>query len=100
VLENSGHDVDKDILDTLTRFCVYCQKHDKSPGRFRFILHVDIEFNCAILVNIIYIDSKPILHVIDEATRFQAARWFETIYAKYPSTTAILDLPINSDVLV
>ena len=30
-----------------------------------------------------YIDGSPILHIIDEATRFQAARWLQNISAKH-----------------
>ncbi|KAI1005289.1 hypothetical protein K3495_g2938 [Podosphaera aphanis] len=30
-----------------------------------------------------YIDNKPVLHIVDEATRFQAARWLANVSAKY-----------------
>ena len=30
-----------------------------------------------------YIDNNPILHVVDEETRFQAARWLQNISAKH-----------------
>ena len=30
-----------------------------------------------------YIDGSPILYIIDEATRFQAARWLQNISAKH-----------------
>lgn len=30
-----------------------------------------------------YIDNSPILHVVDEATRFQAARWLQNISARH-----------------
>lgn len=30
-----------------------------------------------------YIDNSPILHVVDEATRYQAARWLQNINAKH-----------------
>jgi len=29
-----------------------------------------------------YINGQPLLHIIDEATRFQAARWLKYISAK------------------
>ena len=30
-----------------------------------------------------YIDGNPILHIIDEATRFQAAKWLRDLSAKH-----------------
>lgn len=30
-----------------------------------------------------YIDGNPILHIVDEATRFQAARWLNNISARH-----------------
>ena len=36
LLERSGHDSDKEAITKLTKFCEFCQKHGKSPGRFKF----------------------------------------------------------------
>jgi hypothetical protein len=84
VLERSGHDdIDKKALHRLNKFCAHCQKYGKSPGRFKFTLRDDIDFNYSIYVDIMYIDGQPVLHVIDEATRFQAARWLRDISAKH-----------------
>jgi hypothetical protein len=76
LLEKADHDVDIQAVERLTKFCDYCQKHSRSPGRFKFNLQddQDAEFNYSIYIDIMYIDGDPILHVIDEATRFQAAR--------------------------
>lgn len=38
LFERSGHEVTKPALDKLTEFCSFCQKHGKSPGRFKFTL--------------------------------------------------------------
>ena len=83
LLERSGHEVDKPALDKLTKFCSFCQKHGKSPGRFKFTLRDDVNFNYSIIVDIMYIDNSPILHVVDKATRFQAARWLSNVSAKH-----------------
>ena len=85
VLERSGHGdaLNKDVLDRLTRYCSYCQKHGKSPGRFKFTLREDVNFNHSIIVDIMYVENSPLLHVIDEATRFQAARWLLNITSKH-----------------
>ncbi|KHJ31224.1 hypothetical protein EV44_g3699 [Erysiphe necator] len=84
ILERSGHDnIDKSKLETLTKFCVYCQKHGSSPGRFRFSLKDDVNFNYTIVIDIMYIEGKEVLHIVDEATRFQAARWLDNVTSKH-----------------
>jgi hypothetical protein len=83
ILERSGHDVNSKTLDHLTRYCHHCQKHGKSPGRFRFTLRDDIDFNYSIVVDIMYIDGAPLLHIVDKGTRFQAGRWLQNISAKH-----------------
>ena len=70
VLERAGHDVKLKTVEYLTKFCKHCQLHGKSPGRFRFTLRDDVSFNYNIAVDVLYIDNKPVLHIIDEATRF------------------------------
>ena len=77
VLECSRHDgIDKKALHQLNKFCIHCQKYSKSPSRFKFILYnnQDLDFNHSIYIDIIYIDRQPVLHIIDEAICFQAAR--------------------------
>ncbi|TAQ84532.1 hypothetical protein B7494_g7146 [Chlorociboria aeruginascens] len=83
VLERSGHDVDTQALQHLTKYCAHCQKHRKSPGRFRFAIKDDIDFNYSILVDIFYINNKPVLYIVDESTGFQAGRWLKDISAKH-----------------
>ena len=83
VLERAGHDVDKEALEFLTKYCVHCQRHGQSPGRFKFNLREDVEFNHSIIVDIFYISSQPVLHIVDEGTRYQAGRWLKNISAKH-----------------
>ena len=40
------------------------------------------EFNYEVIVDVMYLDARPVLHVIDEATAFQAARFLASISAK------------------
>lgn len=82
VLEQSGHNVDKRALDHLTKFCSFCQKYGRSPGRFKFTLRKDLDFNYSIFVDIMYINGSPVLHVINKATHYQAAHWLQSISAK------------------
>ena len=83
VLERSGHDVELLALEHLTKYCEHCQKHGKSLGRFSFTLKDDIDFNFNIIVDILYIDGKPVLHIVDESTRFQAGHWLKDVSAKH-----------------
>ena len=86
LLHSAGHDdVEIEALNQLTKFCYYCQKFGKSPGRFRFTLREqdDVNFNFNIVVDVMYINNSPVLHVVDEATRFQAGRWLQDISAKH-----------------
>jgi hypothetical protein len=83
VLERAGHDINQQVLKHLTKYCTYCQKHGASPGRFRFTLRDDAEFNYCIYVDVMYINGNPVLHIIDEASRYQAGRWLKNISAKH-----------------
>jgi hypothetical protein len=86
ILECSGHDeVSKQIIEYLTKYYSHCQKHGKSPGCFKFVLWADKDpvFNFCIIVDIIYIDGNLVLYVIDKDTRYQAARWLQSLSAKH-----------------
>jgi hypothetical protein len=74
LLERFDHEVKKSILKKLSKFCTFCQKHGKSSERFKFILRDDVNFNYSVIIDVMYVENSSILHVIDEATRFQAAR--------------------------
>lgn len=80
LLDRSHHEIERSQVENLTKFCKTCQKHGNTPKRFKFTLRDDsIDFNHSISVDIMYINGNPVLHVIDEATRFQAARWLPNI---------------------
>ncbi|KAI1006917.1 hypothetical protein K3495_g1305 [Podosphaera aphanis] len=85
VLQRSGHDsIDKKIIDHLTKFCSNCQKHKGPPKLFKFNLRdAGLEFIHSIVVDIMYIDSDPVLHIVDIVTKFQAARWLQNLSAKH-----------------
>jgi hypothetical protein len=81
VLQRAGHDVDTAVLKKLTKFCHQCQMHKKSPGRFKFTLKDDHEFNYSIIIDVMYLNKRPILQVVDSATAFQAARFLKDMSA-------------------
>lgn len=74
------------VLDGNTRqillktewLCFPSQNYNQRLRWLRLTLREDVYFNHSIYFDIVYIDNKPILHVVDEATRFQAARWLLT----------------------
>src|SRR4030088_2960785 len=49
------------------------------PTRFKFTLHEDAVFNYEVILDIFYLEGKPVLHVVDAATTFTAARFLPRI---------------------
>jgi hypothetical protein len=54
----------------------------KSPSRFKFSLKNNYEFNYSVVINIMYLDSKLILYVINIFISFQAASFLKNILAR------------------
>ena len=78
LLQRAGlEDIDIKSVEELTKFCKQCQLHAKSPGRFKFTLKDDCDFNYSVFIDVFYLESKPVLHVVDEATSFTAARFLK-----------------------
>ena len=72
VLERAGPETNFEELAKLTKFCEQCQTHGRAHGRFKFTLRDDRDFNHTVFVDVLTIDGKNVLQVIDEATAFQA----------------------------
>jgi hypothetical protein len=53
----------------------------KSPERFKFTLKDDYEFNYSVVIDILYLEGKPVLQVIDLAISFGAARFLKDMSA-------------------
>lgn len=60
--------------------------HGQKPGRFKFALTDDYEFNHSIIIDVMYIDGKPVLQVIDASTSFGAAKFLNDM-----STSTVWD---------
>jgi hypothetical protein len=73
------------LVKHLNKICHFCQTNRKAPGRFKFSLKDDLIFNAEIIVDIMYLESKPVLHIVDAATAFQAAKFLR----KDISTTSV-----------
>lgn len=61
-------------LDKLTEACDVCQRLARAPGRFRVALPSDdIVFNAVVLIDIMYLNGRTLIHVVDKDTNFSAA---------------------------
>jgi len=68
-LHKAGHtDADEHTLREIKKFCHQCQTHDSAPRRFKFTLKDDREFNYEIVVDVMYLEGKPVLHVVKLGT--------------------------------
>jgi hypothetical protein len=91
ILTRSDHDnVESRVIEHLNKYCHHYQLHEKFSERFSFsIRNSDSEFNFNILMNILYIEikleseNKFVLHLMNEATRFQVDRWLKNISARH-----------------
>lgn len=84
LLRRAGHPIEVEAIERLTAICRHCQLHAGRPARFKFTIQDDHEFNYEVIVDIMYLDgNKPVLHVVDSATAFNAARFLQNISAKH-----------------
>ncbi|KAF1936672.1 hypothetical protein EJ02DRAFT_427316, partial [Clathrospora elynae] len=83
LLKDAGHsDVEEKTLKEITRFCHHCQLNSSAPRRFKFTLKDDRYFNYKILADVMYLGSKPVLHVVNSSTAFQGAKFLSAMSAK------------------
>lgn len=75
-------EVDLETLETLqdiSKRCDPCQRIKPAATRFRVSFGAeDVRFNERLLIDLMFIGTKPILHIVDEATRFSAARFMKS----------------------
>lgn len=63
-------------LESITATCEVCQQEADAPHRFRVsIPHGDCVFNPTVSLDLMSLESKAALHVVDKDTKFNAA-WF------------------------
>jgi hypothetical protein len=83
LLKDAGHnDFKERTLKEVTKFCYYYQLHSPALYRFKFTLKDDYHFNYEILVDVMYLSSKLVLHVVNSSTAFQGAKFLSAISAK------------------
>ena len=63
-------------IEEITKRCSTCAIHSSKPKYFMLTVgNEDDRFNHCVAVDIMFINNKPILHVVDEVTHFQEATW-------------------------
>ena len=82
LLERLGNNIVLQVLHYFTKYCEHCQKYSRSSGRFAFTHKDNLDFNYNVIVNIIYIERKPVLHLVDETTQFQTGRYLKNVFAQ------------------
>ncbi len=55
--------------------------HEKSLGRFKFTLKDDYEFNYSVIIDVMYLNRKPVLQVVDSVTAFEVTRFLKDMSA-------------------
>ena len=66
-----------EVLRTLTLIistCDLCQRRSRATHRLRVSLpNADVVFNRTLCLDLMYLDSTPVLHVVDKDTKLSAA---------------------------
>lgn len=63
--------------------CVPCQQIQNGPKRFRVSFGADeVLFNGGVFIDVMYIDNHPVIHDVDDANRFSAAKFLPDVSTK------------------
>ena len=54
----------------------------KSLSRFKFTLKDDYKFNYIVIIDVIYLNNKPVLQIVDFLILFQAAKFLKDMFIK------------------
>ncbi len=69
LLKNIGHeDVQKEILQKISRFCHHYQSYNPASQHFKFTIKDECHFNYEIVIDIVQLRDHKTLHVIDIVT--------------------------------
>lgn len=72
LLKQLGYNIELQVLHYLTKYCKHCQKYSQSPRHFTYTLKSNRDFDYNVIINVMYIEKKPVLYLIDGITQFQA----------------------------
>lgn len=65
------------ILNDITERCGPCQRLAPKPYVFQISMPDLMQFNHEIIVDVFFIDGKPVLHVVDRGTHFSASEFLQ-----------------------
>ena len=66
-------------LKSIESDCHTCKVNAKSTRRFRLTVGTDdFRFNHHVIVDMMFINSRPVLHMVDESTHYQAASFLKS----------------------
>lgn len=68
----------KKALEDITRACHICQTYSSKPLTFQVRLPDDVIFNKEVRLDLMFLDGKAVLHVLDTGTNFSAARFLSS----------------------
>ena len=70
-------------LQDISRRCDPCQRIHTALTRFRVAFGAEhVRFNERIMLDVMYVDGKPVLHIVDEITKFRAAKFLPDVSTK------------------
>ena len=71
----------KSILEDIVKRCQPCQRNpSRKPQTFQVSIgNEDIQFNQEVFVDIMYLDKRPVIHIVDLQTRLNAAKFLRNI---------------------
>jgi len=79
---DAGEDVQK-AIQYLTERCKTCVELGEKPKRFKLTVGAEeSKFNSTIAADVMYLNKRPVLHVVDEATHFAAAIFLRKVSSK------------------
>lgn len=71
------------MLKDIQERCKECQYMAPKPYIMKLsVPYEDVVFNSEVVIDIMYIQGAPVLHVVDRATHFQAARFLNVVSSK------------------
>ena len=77
-------------LQEITRRCDTCQRIANTPLRFRISLGSEnLRFNETVFIDVMYIENRPVLHIVDSATHFSAACFLPDMSVKIVWSTIV-----------
>ena len=80
----------QDILEEITTRWDPCQRVQPGPNRFKVTFGGEsVKFNEEVVIDIMYLDGKPVLHLVDAETHFSATRFLPDVSTRTVWSTIV-----------